>query len=570
MSRRVLHTAALLSFVGVPIVLSTGCDEGSTYVASDDGGGDASVAPDGPVDVRPDSGVEQEGGMTPPEPTVVEYEVACGSGEMYWPEEQDEIRWSVHCAGELAAADGLPDGASFDPSSKSIVWKPRLDQAGPFEIVVTDVDGGRTRIAGNLLDRFDAPDNVPVVDPVRYLHEHGLPVIHLSWHSDEPQYCRDAVARDPVPADIIVDGVAHAGAELRCRGATSLAFPKKSFTLRFTKDAPFHAPPSLAAFEGRRRLVLTQTFDDNSQIRTRMGFETWSRLDPANIRIDHASVVVFVDGVYQGLYQLTDNVGDHLMAARGLDKDGNIFKSVSHAGNYRTSYNNGKAKTDLKDGYEKSDGEPEDDFEDLETLLRWVSESSIEEIEASIDAMLRTEDFLDWYILMTTLLAYDNYGKNSNVYRDSDGPDTRFRYIPWDLNATWGQSWDTKRVLPTAAGKDSPAPLAHNGIWERIAESPTLLARLDARFAAALAGPMSLVETLALFDRMSAEVRPSALRDDRRWDAERRAYPLWSSRKDLTTFDTEHAYLRSWIEQRWTHLAAFYLPGQASGVQLER
>ena len=569
MSRRILHTAALLSFVGVPIGLSTGCGEGLAYEAPEDAG-DASVVPDGSVEVRPDSGVEQEGGGPPPVPTVVEYEAACGSAETYWPEEQDEIRWTVRCSSELAEAVGLPAGASFDPSSKTISWKPRLDQAGPFEILVTSVDGGRTRLAGNLLDRFDALENVPVADPARYLHEHGLPVIHLSWHSDEPKYCRDAVARDPVPADIIVGGVAHAGAELRCRGATSLAFPKKSFTLRFTKDAPFHAPPSLAAFEGRRRLVLTQTFDDNSQIRTRMGFETWNRLDPANIRIDHASVVVFVDGVYQGLYQLTDNVGDHLMAARGLDKDGNIFKSVSHAGNYRTSYNNGKPKTDLKDGYEKSDGEPEDDFADLETLLRWVSESSVEQIESTIDAMLRTEDFLDWYILTTTLIAYDNLGKNSNVYRDSDGPDTRFRYIPWDLNATWGQGWDTQRVLPTAAGKDSPVPLAHNGIWERIAESPTLSDRLDARFGAALAGPISRVAMLALFDQMSAEVRPSALRDDRRWDAERRAYPLWSKRTDLTTFDTEHAYLRSWIEQRWTHLTALYPAGEENGPPPER
>jgi spore coat protein H len=563
-SRRSLHAAALLTLVGVPFGLSAGCGEGSACEGAACGGGDAAIVPEIPVDARPDSSLEQEGGGpppdgSPPERTVVEYEATCGSDEMYWPEEQDEVHWTVRCSSALAEAVGLPDGASFDPASGRISWTPRLDQAGPFEIVVTGADGGLTRIAGNVLDRFDAPGNVPVIDPVRYLEEHGLPVIHLSWHSDEPKYCKDAVARDPVPADIVVGGGAHAGAELRCRGATSLAFPKKSFTLRFTKDAPFHPPPSLAAFEGRRRLVLTQTFDDNSQIRTRMGFETWNRLDPANVRIDHASVVVFVDGVYQGLYQLTDNVGDHLMAVRGLDKDGNIFKSESHAGNYRTSYNNGKPKTDLKVGYEKSDGEPEDDFGDLETLLRWVSSSSIAEIDGTIDTMLRTEDFLDWYILTTTLLAYDNYGKNSNVYRDSDGPDTRFRYIPWDLNATWGQSWDMQRILPTAAGKDSPVPLTNNGIWERIAESPTLRARLDARFAAALAGPMSLAETLALFDRMSAEVRLSALRDDRRWDAERRVYPLWSSRKDFTTFDTERAYLRSWIEQRWAYLTPLYV-----------
>ncbi|MBX3263983.1 MAG: CotH kinase family protein [Labilithrix sp.] len=531
---------------------------------------DEGAAP-GP-DVREDGGVDVaarqvvglgRGARTdadaPTAPVVVHHDVPCGSNETYWPEEEHEIYWHVQCASPLTKPPALPAGATFDLASGTIAWSPALDQAGPFEIVITDADGGATRISGTVLDRFDAPGNEPLVDPASYLEEHGLPVIHLTWHSDEPMYCKDAVPRDPVPADILVGGVAHPGAELRCRGSTSLAFPKKSFTLRFTSAAPFHAPPSLAAFEGRRRLVLTQTFDDASHVRTRLGFELWNRLDPLNIRIDHASVVVFVDGEYQGLYQLTDNVGDHLMAARGLDKDGNIFKSVSHAGNYRATTNGGAVKPDLTVGYEKSDGEPEDDFSDLTTLLTWVTSSSNDELEASIDSVLRTEDFLDWYVLMTSLVAYDNFAKNSNVYIDSDGPDRRFRYIPWDLNATFGQSWNMQRIVPLALGKDSPSPPAANGIWQRITESPTLLARLHARFAAALSGPMSLGETLALFDQTSEEVRASALRDDRKWDAVRQAYPGWPLLPAVTTFDAERAYVRAWIEERWLYLTSLYV-----------
>lgn len=491
-------------------------------------------------------------------PRVLAYDAACGSNVAYWPEELDDIRWSVRCSSALVGATGLPEGATFDPVAGTIAWKPRVDQAGPFEILVSSADGAVTRIAGTALDRFDAPGNVPLVDRARYLEEHGLPVIHLSWHSAEPGYCKDAVRRDPVPADIIVGGVAHVGAELRCRGQTSLSYPQKGFTLRFAKEDPFHAPPGLAAFEGRRRLILTQTFDDNSHVRNRMAFELWNRLDPANIRIDHASVVVFVDGAYQGLYQLTDDIGDHLMAARGLDKDGAIFKSESHDGNYKATLPGGAPKTDLKIGYEKSAGEPEDDFKELESLLRWVTDSSAEVIESTIDTRLRTEDFLDWYILTNTLLAYDNWGKNSTVYIDPDGPDARFRYMPWDLNATLGQTWDRQRIPPTSAGKDSPLPLRSNGIWERIAASPVLKKRLDDRYAAALAGPMSLATTLAVFDRMSDEVRASGPRDDRRWDAERHAYRLWTAHAEKTTSDAERAFVRAWIQQRWEYLSPLY------------
>ena len=549
--KRALHLTLLPILVAGVLASGSGCgDETAPRAETADGGDDRDVAD---VKVEPPDGGDAD------VPPVVEYDVACGSDMAYFPEEATEIHWNIRCAGALTAPAQLPDGASFDSETSTLSWTPRLDQAGPFEVVVSD-GTSNTRISGTILDRFDAPGNAPLVDRTQYLEEHGLPVIHLTWHSDDPMYCKDAVRRDPVPADIIVDGRAHEGAELRCRGATSLAFPKKSFTLRFTKDDPFHGAPGLEAFEGRRRVILTQTFDDVSQIRTRLAFEVWNRLDPENIRIDQASAVVFIDGVYQGLYQVTDDIGDHLMGVRGLDKNGNIFKSEAHTGNYRTTLNNGKPKTDLAVGYEKSDGEPEDDFEDLFTLLRWTSDSTDEEIESTIDSVLRTEDFLDWYILTTALTAYDNFGKNSLVYIDSDGPDRRFRYIPWDMNATFGQSWDRSPLSPRELGRGTKVPSTYNGIWQRIIESPALLARLEARYAAALEGPISQASMLELFDQMSAEVHPSALRDDRKWNAARKSYSVWAKLQSEATFDTERETMRKWIDERWSYLTPMYVP----------
>ncbi len=552
--RRALQLTALSIVLAGVLSSAFGCgDEPIPRTSPSDVGSDPRGDADGPA-----PSVEAPEAGVPDAPSVVRYDVPCGSDEVYFPEEATELHWNISCASALEAPAQLPEGASFDSASSTISWTPRLDQAGPFEIVLSD-GTSQTRISGTVLDRFDAPGNVPLVDPTQYLEEHGLPVIHLTWHSEDSMYCRDAVARDSVPADIIVGGRAHSGAELRCRGETSLAFPKKSFTLKFTKDDPFHAPPSLAAFEGRRRLILTQTFDDVSQIRTRLAFELWNRLDPENVRIDQASAIVFIDGEYQGLYQVTDDVGDHLMATRGLDKNGNMFKSKAHSGNYRTTLNNGTPKEDLTVGYEKKEGEPADDFGDLITLLKWASDSSIDEIESTIDSVLRTEDFLDWYILATALIAYDNFAKNSQVYIDSNGPDRRFRYIPWDLNATFGQAWNRAKVSAFDLGRGSTLPSTYNGIWQRIVESPTLLARLEARYAAALEGPMSRAATLDLFDEMSAEVRPSALRDDRRWNDERKRYPLWSALESDATFDTERASMRSWIEQRWSYLTPLYV-----------
>lgn len=492
----------------------------------------------------------------PPPPETHDFALPCGAPLRFSLEEADTVRWTLgSCSGPVQLED-LPAGAVF--ADGVITWVPGLDRAGPFSFVVVEAGGARTRVDGMVLDRFDAPGNVPLTDRLAYREEHGLPVLHLTWHSPEPSYCRDTLDRDPVPADILLDGHAYAGAELRCRGATSLTFPKKSFTLRFSKNDPFHAPVGLERFEGRRRLVLTQTFDDNSQLRTRLAFELHARLAPENIAIDHASVVVFVDGEYQGLYQLTDNIGDHFMKARGFDPDGQMFKSVDHRGNYRAVSANGTPKPDLRIGYEKSDGLPEDDFAPLEVLLRWVTDSSDQDFENGAEDVLRVEDFIDWYVYATAIMARDSYGKNSYVYTDLDGPDPRWRYVPWDMNESFGQNWYTAHVPHSDEGVRPPWAIHCNGIWQRLLQIPAFAARIEQRYAEALAGPMSRASVLALYDQLHDEVRLSALRDDRKWDHARRNFPLFAGRPDYTDFDGESAYLRTWIEQRWQLLESLY------------
>ena len=55
-----------------------------------------------------------------------------------------------------------------------------------------------------------------------------------------------------------------------------------------------------------------------------MRLNSWNRLDPNHIRVDHGSAIVFIDGKYNGIYQVTDSIGDHFLDARGLDESSNI------------------------------------------------------------------------------------------------------------------------------------------------------------------------------------------------------------------------------------------------------
>jgi hypothetical protein len=52
------------------------------------------------------------------------------------------------------------------------------------------------------------------------------------------------------------------------RGSTSSNYPKRSFTFKFDKAAPF--VDEARGFPNARRIVLTTNFDDNSNLRQRL------------------------------------------------------------------------------------------------------------------------------------------------------------------------------------------------------------------------------------------------------------------------------------------------------------
>ena len=75
--------------------------------------------------------------------------------------------------------------------------------------------------------------------------------------------------------------------------------------------------------------------------------------------------------------------------------------------------------------------------------------------------------FADWFVFTSALRADDSAGKNSYLYHDPRpaAPDPRWRYVPWDFNASFGQDW---RARPTAADRDPEALMRITGVQQNL------------------------------------------------------------------------------------------------------
>ena len=463
-----------------------------------------------------------------------------------WFVEGDTVELALSCEGELSLDSAevelirAPEGAVL--AGGSLSFGTGLADAGVHRFVLSLRAAGATdhvpeagEVQAWVADDYDNPDN-ELVDPLLYTEEWGLPVVHL-----DPE---GAVSQSYGDATVSVQGRAYTG-QMKIRGASSASFPKPSYTLAFEDEE--------VVFPGwersRKRMVLLSTFDDNAYTRQKLIYDQWEAT--AEVSGDHRLcphtefAVVYLEGVYFGLYVLLDHVDDEFLAHRGLNGDGNLYKAVNHEANFYLTGTNGSAKSDLASGYEKKEGEPVDDFSDLQALVAFTGGSEAAEIVAD-NSYLDPVEFMDWFLLVHYALAEDSAGKNSYLFNDP--LDGGFRFVPWDFNHAWGQNWYTARRSSDSLNEYKAYNLVFWALQDDEAATTALWERFE--LLRGEGGPYDLGWQLAQLDTYYAQIQPSATRDWARWEESYRSHWWAAYRSDWTSYEEEKAYLYLWAEER--------------------
>jgi hypothetical protein len=267
------------------------------------------------------------------------------------------------------------------------------------------------------------------------------------------------------PCSLTVGGKTYQGATVRVHGGTSKDYPKRS--LRIDLKPGDNLP------DGRRKLILRAEWNDKTQLRNWLAFQffrsfTWlpaSRAEFVHLRMG---------GAYYGLMLDVQRIGGDFVALHGRDLDGNLYEAdPPHTLGIPANLAPLSDPQLYPQVYMKHRG-PADDYSDLRDLVEKTLLQNNALLSELFDKHMRRDDFLLYAAAMAVLQSTDHLRKNFYLYRDTNGPDTRWEMWPWDHDLTLGHLWNpqddtlSEKIvtdLPLLTGLEEDGVALWNRMW---------------------------------------------------------------------------------------------------------
>ena len=249
---------------------------------------------------------------------------------------------------------------------------------------------------------------------------------------------------------------------IKCQGTSSMAYPKKNFSIRTYEDEELTKKLKLD-FKGwgeQYKFVLKANYIDLSHARNIVSAKLWakcvaarSNFDelPEELRespnlgaIDGFFVKVYHEGVYQGRY--TFNIPkDPWMTNMDEDKEEHCLLCSEDYGSGCFRAPALIDETDWTDEIHKT--VPQSILTRWNEVISFVMNSSDEDFKNNLKDYFDVESLIDYYCFQYLICGLDSMGKNQ-VYITYDG--VKWFATAYDMDSTWGSYWDGTREVSTA------------------------------------------------------------------------------------------------------------------------
>lgn len=267
------------------------------------------------------------------------------------------------------------------------------------------------------------------------------------------QVCIEAeeeLGREDKPVQVSVNtaqGALVSNARTHYRGGVTAKFEKHPYRVEFTRtqdgrEKVIREVPTLGQMN---QFILIPMWYDNDFLRDRLSWTIYGELAGEDAPYDarrHAYAEVFVNGKYEGVYLLLEPY-DHeteiakLGTAHALTD--RIYSSCPawSIEDRPTIETQGNPPYRFALHYQADDGEPFDDIQDYIDICLEPDDGvfvrrMMEQVD--IDSMLR------YHLIIQSFGLGDNVYNNQFVWAAKENGKTVYRFIPWDMDMSWGEN----------------------------------------------------------------------------------------------------------------------------------
>lgn len=220
----------------------------------------------------------------------------------------------------------------------------------------------------------------------------------------------------------------------RLRGNTSRASAKKSFRVSFNAFTPG------GKFRGLEKLNLNGEHNDPSIMRAKLA---WDLFGDANVPASRANhVALWINGTYYGLMMNVEQIDEQFLQRWFGGDAGSLYKCLWPADlTYRGPTGASYQPTANWAPYvlERGPG----GYEDLARLVAVIDRSSDAVFRTEIERVLDVDGLLRAMAVIVATGSWDSYWfLKNNFYLYNDPIEGRFRFIPYDMDNSFGIWWD--------------------------------------------------------------------------------------------------------------------------------
>lgn len=254
----------------------------------------------------------------------------------------------------------------------------------------------------------------------------------------------------------------HGYVDIKCQGNSSMAYPKKNFTIKsyIDKTKTNKLKIDFKGWGKQNKFVLKANWIDITHARNVVSARLWGdiiktradyatalpellRTSPNQGAIDGFPVLVYSNGVYQGRYTLNipkdkwmsnmDDALDTHCILCGENYVSGCFRALPQI--------NGTDWTD-----ELHDVVPATIKTSWTNAIKFVMNSTDAEFKANLGNYFDVNSLIDYYIYGLVATNLDGFGKNQ-LFFCYDG--IHWIASVYDMDSTWGLYWNGSRILPT-------------------------------------------------------------------------------------------------------------------------